>query len=84
MSSSQWPQKRQTAAQRANEANRAQQVAVNDKGGRPSDRKAPAVGEALARAALDRSPVALADRRFKIVEREQGPGNPAGEPTDEI
>jgi hypothetical protein len=46
MSSSQWPQKRQTAAQRANEANRAQQVAVNDKGGRPSDRKVPAVGEA--------------------------------------
>jgi hypothetical protein len=47
MSSSQWPQKRQTAAQRANEANRAQQVAVNDKGGRPSDRRAPAAGEAL-------------------------------------
>ena len=40
MSSSQWPQKAKTAAQRANEANRAQQVAVNDKSGRPSDRKA--------------------------------------------
>jgi len=26
----------------------------------------------------------LADRRFKILEREQGPGNPAGEPTEEI
>ncbi len=47
-------------------------------------KQAPAVGEALARAALDRSPVALADRRFKILEREQGPGSPAGEPTDEI
>jgi hypothetical protein len=46
MSSSQWPQKRQTAAQRANEANRAQQVAVNGKGVRPSDRRAPAEGEA--------------------------------------
>jgi dihydroxyacetone kinase len=47
-------------------------------------KQAPAVGEALARAALDRSPTALADRRFKILEREQGPGSPAGEPTDEI
>ncbi len=46
MSSSHWPQKRQTAAQRANEANRAQQVAVNEKAGRPSDRRAPAEGEA--------------------------------------
>jgi len=45
MSSSQWPQKRQTAAQRANDANRAQQVATNGKAGRPSDRKATAEGE---------------------------------------
>ena len=46
MSSSQWPQKRQTAAQRANDANRAQQVAVNEKSGRPSDRRATQEGEA--------------------------------------
>jgi hypothetical protein len=26
----------------------------------------------------------LPDQRFKIVGREQGPGNPAGEPSDEI
>jgi len=46
-------------------------------------KQAPAVGELLARAALDRTPLALPDRRFKIVDREQGPGSPAGEPTDE-
>ena len=45
MSTSHQPQKRMTAAQRANDANRAQQVAVNAKAGRPSDRKAPAEGE---------------------------------------
>jgi hypothetical protein len=38
----------------------------------------------LARAALERAPLKLPDQRFKIVGREQGPGNPAGEPTDEI
>lgn len=41
----QHPQKAPTAAQRANEANRAQQMAVNGKSGRPSDRKAPHEGE---------------------------------------
>jgi hypothetical protein len=38
----------------------------------------------LARAALERAPLKLPDQRFKIVGREQGPGNPAGEPSDEI
>ena len=47
-------------------------------------KQAPAVGEALARSALERSPVALADRRFAIVGREQGPASPAGEQLDEI
>ena len=41
----QHPQKPLTAAQRANEANRAQQMAVNGAGGRPSDRKAIPEGE---------------------------------------
>ncbi|MEQ1781635.1 MAG: hypothetical protein ABMA14_09760 [Hyphomonadaceae bacterium] len=41
----QHPQKAPTAAQRANEANRAQQMAVNGKAGRPSDRKATQEGE---------------------------------------
>jgi hypothetical protein len=36
------------------------------------------------RAALERAPLKLPDQRFKIIGREQGPGNPAGEPTDEI
>ncbi len=47
-------------------------------------KQAPAVGEMLARAALERSPLKLPDQRFKILGREQGPGNPAGEPIDEI
>lgn len=46
MSSSQRPQKPKTAAQRASEANRAQQLAVNAKGSRPSDRRATKEGEA--------------------------------------
>ena len=41
----QHPQKAPTAAQRANEANRAQQIAVNGTGGRPTDRKATQEGE---------------------------------------
>ena len=41
----QHPQKPLTAAQRANEANRAQQMAMNSSGGRPADRKAPHEGE---------------------------------------
>jgi hypothetical protein len=41
----QHPQKPLTAAQRANEANRAQQMAVNGNAGRPSDRKAIQEGE---------------------------------------
>jgi hypothetical protein len=44
-SSIQHPQKPPTAAQRANEANRAQQMAVNGKAGRPTDRKALQTGE---------------------------------------
>ena len=46
MSSIQRPQKPMTAAQRAAEANRLQQVAVNSKGPRPSDRRATQEGEA--------------------------------------
>ena len=46
MSTSQRPEKPKTAAQRANEANREQQIAVNGKAGRPSDRRAPQAGEA--------------------------------------
>ena len=45
-SSIQRPQKAPTAAQRANEANRAQQMAVNGQFGRQGDRKAPQEGEA--------------------------------------
>ena len=45
MSSSQRPQKPLTAAQRAAEANRAQQMAVNAKGARPSDRRNTPEGE---------------------------------------
>ncbi len=44
-SSIQHPQKPLTAAQRANEANRAQQMAMNGSGGRPTDRKATQEGE---------------------------------------
>lgn len=44
-SSIQRPQKPLTAAQRANEANRLQQMAVNGQSGRPSDRKAPQAGD---------------------------------------
>ena len=61
MSNSQWPQKAKTAAQRANEANRAQQVAVNGKAGRPSDRKALQPGETSDQGmANDRRPAGLA------------------------
>lgn len=64
MSSSQWPLKRQTAAQRANEANRAQQVAVNGHAGRPSDRRAQAEGEASDQGlANDNRPVGVGLRK---------------------
>lgn len=43
-------------------------------------KQAPAVGEALARAALNRAPLAMPDSRFKILGRAQGPSSPAGEP----
>jgi hypothetical protein len=39
MSTTQRPEKPKSAAQRAAEANRAQQIAVNAKGSRPSDRR---------------------------------------------
>lgn len=45
MSNSQRPQKPMTAAQRASEANRQQQLAVNARGARPSDRRATRDGE---------------------------------------
>ncbi len=57
----QHPQKPLTAAQRANEANRAQQMAVNGKSGRPSDRKAPQSGEISDQGmANDQRPVGMA------------------------
>jgi sarcosine oxidase len=47
-------------------------------------KQAPAVGELLARAALERAPLQLPDQRFKIIGREQGPSSPAGEQLDAI
>jgi hypothetical protein len=46
MSTTQRPEKPKSAAQRAAEANRAQQIAVNAKGSRPSDRRNTKDGEA--------------------------------------
>ena len=64
MSSSQWPPKRKTAAQRANDANRAQQLAVNAKAARPSDRRADAPGETSTQGLSDDNrPVGVARRR---------------------
>lgn len=59
----QHPQKPLTAAQRANEANRAQQMAVNAKLGRPSDRRTPQEGD-TSDAGLnnDKRPAGLARR----------------------
>lgn len=63
-SSSQYPPKAKTAAQRANEANRAQQMAVNAKSGQPNDRRAPQPGEASdAGLANDQRPVGIARKR---------------------
>ena len=64
MSSSQRPQKPKTAAQRASEANRAQQLAVDAKAGRPNDRKATQPGETSDQGLdNDRRPVGVARRR---------------------
>jgi glycine/D-amino acid oxidase-like deaminating enzyme len=42
-------------------------------------KQGPIVGELLARAALDRSPIALPDRRFTLHDRSEGPSSPMGE-----
>lgn len=64
MSSSQWPQKAKTAAQRANEANRAQQLAVNAKTARPSDRRPDAEGQTSTQGmADDNRPAGIARKR---------------------
>lgn len=64
MSSSQWPQKAKTAAQRANEANRAQQLAVNEKSARPSDRRPDAEGDVSTQGmADDNRPAGVARNR---------------------
>ena len=64
MTSPQRPQKPKTAAQRAAEANRQQQLAVNAKGSRPSDRRATKDGEASTQGLDDdRRPVGVARGR---------------------
>ena len=64
MSTSQWPQKAKTAAQRAAEANRAQQLAVNTHGGRPSDRRTTKDGETSTQGLdNDHRPVGIANKR---------------------
>ena len=64
MSTSQRPEKPKTAAQRAAEANHAQQLAVNAKAGRPSDRRATKEGE-VSNQGLDNDqrPVGIARKR---------------------
>jgi hypothetical protein len=37
------------------------------------------VGELMARAALNRNPMQLPDRRFKLHDRSEGPSSPMGE-----
>lgn len=62
--SAQWPHKRKTAAQRANDANRAQQLAVNAKTARPSDRRADAPGQISTQGLSDdKRPVGIGRKR---------------------
>ncbi|MEY4388836.1 MAG: Monomeric sarcosine oxidase [Chloroflexota bacterium] len=42
-------------------------------------KQGPAVGELMARAALDRTPIVLPDRRFALARRDGGPSSPMGE-----
>lgn len=64
MSGSQWPQKAKTAAQRANEANRAQQLAVNAKATRPGDGRTDTEGQVSTQGLSDDNrPVGIARKR---------------------
>jgi glycine/D-amino acid oxidase-like deaminating enzyme len=42
-------------------------------------KQGPMVGEVMARAALNRNPMQLPDRRFKLHDRSEGPSSPMGE-----
>ncbi len=62
--STQYPPKRQSAAQKANDANRLQQMAINGKTTRPGDRRSAQPGEASTEGLADNNqPVGIARRK---------------------